>query len=124
MPESVPVELRTFVLRYVDSVGQLEALLLMRTDPSTPWTAATLAPRLYTSEDEAAGILSRLADEGFLVEDGRDYRFQCADPELERPLTALASFYRTHLIAVTNLIHSKPRRIREFADAFKLKKDR
>ncbi len=124
MPESVPAELRTFVLRYIDSVGQLEALLLMRAEPSTHWTSAKLAPRLYTSPEEAEAILARLADEGFLIEDAQSYRFECTDPELERSLTALATFYRTHLIAVTNLIHSKPRRIREFADAFKLKKDR
>ena len=37
----------------------------------------------------------------------------------------LARFYGTHLIPVTNLIHGKPvSRIREFADAFKLRKDR
>jgi hypothetical protein len=36
----------------------------------------------------------------------------------------LAGSYANHLIQVTNLIHGKPRRLREFADAFKLRKDR
>ena len=35
----------------------------------------------------------------------------------------LAEHYKRHLIPITNLIHAKPRRIRQFADAFKLKKD-
>ena len=35
-----------------------------------------------------------------------------------------AETYRRQLIAVTNMIHAKPRRIRQFADAFKFKKDR
>jgi hypothetical protein len=122
--ESVPAELRTFVLRYIDSVGQLESLLLLRADPSARWTPATLAPRLYTTEEEASAILTRLADDGFLIAEETGYRFQCTDDPLERTLGELATFYATHLIAVTNLIHSKPRRIREFADAFKLKKDR
>jgi hypothetical protein len=39
-------------------------------------------------------------------------------------IARLADVYARHLIPVTNLIHSKPRRIREFADAFKLRKDR
>jgi hypothetical protein len=36
----------------------------------------------------------------------------------------LAHTYSRHLIQVTNLIHTKPRRLREFADAFKIRKER
>jgi hypothetical protein len=36
----------------------------------------------------------------------------------------LADAYARHLIPVTNLIHGKPRRLREFSDAFKIRKDR
>jgi hypothetical protein len=35
----------------------------------------------------------------------------------------VAALYAANLIPVTNLIHAKPSRIREFADAFKLRKD-
>jgi hypothetical protein len=124
MPESIPPDLRDFILRYIDSVGALEALLIVRAAPSTHWTADALAPRLYTSRGETMGFLLRLREDGFLVEEPEGFRFQCASAELERSLDALADFYAEHLIPVTNLIHSKPRRIREFADAFKLKKDR
>jgi len=34
----------------------------------------------------------------------------------------LVEVYSHHLIAVTNLVHSKPRRIGSFADAFKFRK--
>ena len=45
--------------------------------------------------------------------------------DMEAKLVArLSEVYRRHLIPITNLIHSKPRRIREFAEAFKLRKDR
>jgi len=124
VPDSVPAELRAFVLRYIDSVGALEALLIMRAAPATRWTPENLAPRLYTTPDEARGFLARLAEDGFLAEEAGGFQFRCAAPELERSLDALAAFYPHNLIAVTNLIHSRPRRIREFADAFKLKKDR
>jgi hypothetical protein len=36
----------------------------------------------------------------------------------------LAESYAKQLIPITNLIHGKPRRIRQFADAFKFRKDR
>lgn len=120
----IPAELREFVLRYIDSIGQLEALLIVRAAPATSWTAETLAPRLYTTADDALGFLRRLAEDGFLTNDGGGFRFACASPALARGLEQLAAFYSTHLIPITNLIHSKPRRIREFADAFKLKKER
>jgi hypothetical protein len=35
----------------------------------------------------------------------------------------LAVLYARYLIPVTNIIHSSPRTIRAFADAFKLRKD-
>lgn len=123
MPDPVPQQLRDFVLRYIDSVGQLEALLIMRAAPSANWSAETLAPRLYTSPEEAAAFIARLAADGFLVRDGDRFRFECASAEMARLLDALATFYAANIIPVTNLIHSRPRRIREFADAFKLKKD-
>ncbi len=52
------------------------------------------------------------------------YRFDTSDPERFQLVARLSEVYRRHLIPITNLIHSKPRRIREFADAFKLRKDR
>jgi hypothetical protein len=45
-------------------------------------------------------------------------------PEEARMVDRLADAYAKHLIPVTNMIHAKPRRIREFADAFRFRKDR
>ena len=39
-------------------------------------------------------------------------------------LDMLADYYRSHLVAVTDIIHSKTaRKAQQFADAFKLRKD-
>ena len=39
-------------------------------------------------------------------------------------LDMLAEFYRTHLVDVTDIIHARTgRKARQFADAFKLRKD-
>ena len=51
------------------------------------------------------------------------YRFSPASDDLSRVVELLAEYYKRHLIPITNLIHSKPRRIRQFADAFKLKRE-
>ncbi|HVO03329.1 MAG TPA: hypothetical protein VMT54_14080 [Candidatus Cybelea sp.] len=124
MPDDpIPREIRDFIARYIDSVAQLEALLLLRDNPGDIWDRRRVAERLYTSEDETALFLARLCDDGLLSAADGVYRYDAHSPELAALVDRLAERYKRHLIPITNLIHAKPRRIREFADAFKLKKD-
>jgi hypothetical protein len=121
--ELIPEDLKDFILRHIDSIAQVEALLLLRRNPNEDWDVAKTAKRLYTSEREAAEVLSRLCADGLIRDDG-NYRYGCASTEQDRMIDRLSEVYTRHLIPVTNMIHSKPRRLREFADAFKLRKDR
>jgi len=122
--EIVPDDLRDFILRHFDSIAQLEALLLLRANPRDEWTVARATTRLYTDPQEVAAALTRLCEDGFLACANGIYRFQCRDRELQEQVDRLAEAYAKHLIPVTNLIHSKLRRIKQFADAFKFRKDR
>jgi hypothetical protein len=87
------------------------------------WTAQETAKRLYITEQDAAATLAQMATQGLLMRDADGYRFAPQSEELSQMIELLAEHYRRHLIPITNLIHAKPRRIRQFADAFKLKKD-
>lgn len=118
----MPEELRAFIIRYIDSIAQLEALLLLRNNPADNWDVAKTAARLYTSEAEAEAVLTHLAEAGFLARDGHNVKYSPADDELARLVDELAEAYARQLIPVTNLIHAKHRRIRQFADAFKFRK--
>ena len=40
--DPIPADLRDFILRYIDSVAHLEALLLLRANPETAWQAAAV----------------------------------------------------------------------------------
>jgi hypothetical protein len=122
--DPIPADLRDFILRYIDSVAHLEALLLLRANPQVSWDVATTAKRLYTTEQQAGDALDRLcADELLRCEDGI-YRYEEQSVEHKAMVDRLADAHARHLIAITNLIHAKPRRIREFADAFKFRKGR
>jgi hypothetical protein len=121
--EVIPVEVQDFLARHIDSIAQLEALLLSRASPEAIWDPPLTAKRLYIGEQDASETLSHLAEHGLLVREPRGYRFASRSPELTAIVDLLAHHYARHLIAVTNLIHAKPRRIRQFADAFKWKKD-
>jgi hypothetical protein len=121
MPDDIiPEDLRDFILRHFDSIAQLEALLLLRRHPDETWDAARTAKRLYIGEQEVADILARLCADGLLHCHDAQYRYGGGQ---EAMIDRLADVYARHLIPVTNLIHTKPRRIRQFADAFKFRKD-
>jgi hypothetical protein len=122
--EIIPDDLRDFILRYIDSIGQLEALLLLRTHADQAWDVQRAAARLYAGETEAAEFLARLCADGLLCCSDGLYRYGCQSPDQQTMVDRLAEAYARHLIPVTNLVHAKPRRIREFADAFRFRKDR
>lgn len=125
--DPIPVEIKLFILKSIDSIAQLEALLLLRSNQSEEWDAGNVAKRLYISEQETALLLRRLCDESFIVATSNQplrYQYQPRSTELTQMVNQLAEIYSKQLVPVTNLIHSKPRtRIQEFADAFKLRKD-
>lgn len=122
--EVVPEDLRDFITRYIDSIAQLEALLLLRNNPDERWDIRATASRLYTSEQEAREVLTRLCADGLVTCDKDIYSYGAGNSELAAIVDRLADAYTRLLIPVTKLIHAKPARIRQFADAFKFRKDR
>lgn len=122
--ESIPADVGDFILKYIDSIAELEALLLMRSNMHEAWDAKRLAQRIYTSEQEAIELLARLAGDGFLAITDGTFRYECNDLAQRELVDKLAGIYSRQLIPVTKLIHAKPRRIRQFADAFKFRKER
>ncbi|MES2354989.1 MAG: hypothetical protein V4568_11435 [Pseudomonadota bacterium] len=123
--ELIPEDIRKFIFLRIDSIAHMEALLLLRLDPTECWDSASVASRLYISDKEAATLLMCLHADGFLVETGSRFQYRCCSIELEQMVDRVADAYTRHLILITNLIHSKSlTKIREFADAFKLRKDR
>lgn len=123
--DPIPEELRRFILTSVPSVPFVEALLIFREARGEPITIELVARRLYLPERNAAQIVEELRAARVIerVEAAGGHRFAPA-PELAAAVELLAKFYRSHLVDVTNLIHSKTRRMaQQFADAFKLRKD-
>lgn len=118
--EPIPEEVCKVLEDYIDSVAQLEALVLMRSS-STRWSAVSIAERLYVTEQEAERVLAHLHAHNLICFDESGYWFEPTDASLSRAASLLAQLYRTHLIPITRLIHSKPHRIQQFANAFKIK---
>lgn len=121
---NIPENVRLLIIEKLDSVPELEAVLLLRGESSRTWTVSEAGARLYVSTTVAAHVLAVLHERGFLTKVGEAYRYAPAAPEVDRTVGDLAHTYATNLIAVTRLIHAKPAAsIRQFADAFRLRKD-
>lgn len=124
MYKVIPEDVSQFILQHIDSIAQIEGLLLFCADPGRGWDAETIAPALFISESQAASILTQLTEQGFIIRAGDSYCYQPKTSELKAMVERTAALYRQYLIPVTNLIHSKSKsRVQEFADAFKLRKD-
>lgn len=118
----MPEEVRKLVVMHIDSVTQLEALLFLHARSSEEWDVASVAKRLYAPLSDIVVALAGLANDGFVLRDGEDYRYAPLS-DRDAAVEALAEAYALHLIPITNLIHSKPRHVRVLSDAFKFRKD-
>jgi hypothetical protein len=125
--ETIPADIGQFILQNLDSIAQLEGLLLLRANPSVSWNARMISSRLYISENEAAGVLAELTTRGFLKKDFEPISFTYipVSKETAKMTDRLAQLYACCLVPVTKLIHSKSSsKIQQFADAFRMRKDK
>jgi hypothetical protein len=125
MTDDFPLELKQFIAQHVESLAQLEALLILRQNAQKPWKSAELCQRLYISPDMCEGILVDLIRRGFAertAEGGVQYRPPSDDAD--RLLNDLAAIYQERRVAVITEIYSKPvNKVQTFADAFRLRKE-
>jgi hypothetical protein len=125
--DDIPPHVLRFLEESIDSVPQLETLLMMFEDQDRVWLVADVASRNYTSEQRAVETLNALMRRHLVSSEGEPPRF-CFKPTKDetRALVAdLARCYQKNLSRIAMLIHSKPSAsVTEFARAFDLKKDR
>jgi len=110
-------------------VEQLEALLLLRSEPDRWWDPEEVAEQLATQPASVTRRLRDLVGHGLVAErpgdrDGvRRFGYSPAASELDDGVTALAHAYATRRSSVIATIFADPepnRIIRSFADAFRL----
>jgi hypothetical protein len=120
----IPEEVVRFLVDNIDSIAQLEGLLLLRDNRTRGWTPKELAERIYLPEAVTAALLIHLESRGFLAADGVSYRYTARSQEMARLIDQLAEAYAKYLVPVTDLVHRKSRRsLTGFADAFKFSKE-
>ena len=124
---AIPDVVLRFIEENIDTVPELETLLMMRQAEDRGWDVSEIAARNYISEQRAQETLEALRRRGLLSLDAeaRRYRFEPPADETRVLVAEVAETYQRNLARIAMLIHSKPSSsIKEFARAFDLKKDR
>jgi hypothetical protein len=122
MEQVIPPDVGQFILEHIDSIAELEAVLLLRESPDSWWKCSHVAARLYITENSCLPVLKNLCRRGLLLcEDDQGFRYRPETGDLREMVDRLAFYYTKHLVPVSNLVHAKARaRIEGFAQAFKL----
>src|SRR5688500_2281938 len=116
-------EVRTLILERIDSVVQLEVLLLLYGSPERVRTAPQIAQELRIDAAWALAQLGELVVRGLARNDGSEaFRYAPGTPELDRAVAQLCRDYTERRVRLITLIFSQPvDKLRSFADAFRLR---
>lgn len=121
-------EIASFLDAHIDSIPQMEILMLLHAGKAQGWTADTIAARIYHPLSGVLPLLRGLQAHGLVTLEGPAdaplFRYHDR-PEARALMDSVVAAYRTQLIEVTRFVHAKASRsVLEFARAFDLKKDR
>ncbi len=121
-------EVYRFIMQEIDSVSQLEGLLLLWHNRPTPWTVSDLAKRLYVNAEMAREILLDLTRKqliGMLPGQPETYHYESKSVEQDQLMASVDTTYRREIVRVSTMIHSKPSpAVRDFARAFRFTKEK
>jgi hypothetical protein len=117
-----------FILENIDSVPQLEALVLLWNSRPVAWSCEELASRLYLPAEKVSNLLQELVRQQLVAKldsSPQKYSYFAASDEQNEMMRMVDSAYRHDLVRISTMIHSKTSPgVREFARAFRFKKER
>jgi hypothetical protein len=125
---SLPVDVVEFARSYIRSLEDLRVLIICADHRDRWWDADGLARRTVISEPHAARVLDRLAKANLLdirISDAVRYRFNPGTDELTARAEAFTAAYHKSPGEIAKLIARRdvPESVRDFAEAFRIKRD-
>jgi DNA-binding IclR family transcriptional regulator len=113
---------------HIESVVQVEMLLLLHADPSRARSAQEIAQELRIDPAYAQTELANLTVRGMLRpadQAAGAYQYGPGTAAMAAAVEGLAKAYLDRRVTVIGLVYSKPAdQIRSFADAFRLRKEK
>lgn len=121
-------ELEQFIAAEIQSLEQLEILLLLSGNPHRWWSANSVYEVVKSSPSSVEDRLNELTARGLLKHENqqeRSYQFAPNSDHLWHLVSQLRDAYKERPVKIVQAIYSKPRDgVQEFANAFKFRRDR
>jgi predicted ArsR family transcriptional regulator len=117
-----------YILEKIDSVPHLEAVILLWNSRPVGWSAEELASRLYVPTERAIEILQDLMRQQLIQQGAASpprFSYLPRNDEQNEWMFRVDTAYRREIVRISTMLHSKASpSVREFARAFRFKKDR
>jgi len=129
MPESNRgADVYEYILEKIDSVPHLEAVILLWNSRPVGWTAEELASRIYVPTERSTEILQDLVRQQLVQQSTASpprFSYLPRNEEQNEWMFRVDTAYRREIVRISTMLHSKASpSVREFARAFRFKKDR
>lgn len=117
----------SFISSHIESVEQLEVLLLLQRSKERSWTAIEVAAELRTQTTSAAARLADLCSRGALRAEpggGPAYTYAPQSDDMDRAVLDLARAYAERRVSVITAIYAPPAAadpMEEFSNAFRIR---
>jgi len=113
------VSIEQFIRNQIETVDNLRALLLLRSEPQVRWDAELVSAHLQLSLADAVRVLADLAVKGLIdVSSGPRYRYGSPLPEFAPLVDQLAQIDQEHPVTLINLLYARPEDVKAFVEAF------
>jgi hypothetical protein len=116
-----------FVQENIDSVPQLEALILLWNSRPVWWTCEELASRLYVPPDRVGGLLRDLVRMQMAAESETEppkFSYYSRSKDQDAMMMLVDEAYRRDLVRISTMLHEKASpAVRDFARAFRFKRE-
>ncbi len=126
MSHGLSKQVLELISKYIDSLEELEILILVKNDPQKSWSLDRVNDQVRSSAASIQQRLAKLVETGFVAFDSstKEYRYEPKSENLVTAVTLLAEAYRERRIKVIEAIYSKPvSGIRSFSEAFRFKRE-
>ena len=108
--DPLPITVRQLLAGHIQTVEQLEVLLLLRSDPTRAWTINDIYGVVRSSHASIQTRLRNFVAEGFLAEDKgppQKFRFAPKDQNLRSAVDQTASAYQAWRLRVIEAIFAR-----------------
>jgi predicted transcriptional regulator len=124
--EKIPADLKALILEKIDSIGQLEILILLAQTPGEKWDAIAVSKHLRGNASSVEKQLKHLHTYGLIsIHTGEETRFSYPplDEKTSQILKDLPEQYSRLRHRLISMIYNKPREhIQALVDSFKIGK--